>query len=189
MVLDKFIWKYLLSKEQTSKLLLTGTKTDSTVAKTEMEVLQVRPNVRTFGYDSKMGKKLSFVKDGILKGVLAGLFETKHTICKCSCYVTSPKLGELSLQFHWATRFIESRLRVDMLTNYNYRDTTWWKHNCNAEKIQILVPLFINTGCAILILFYVPMPLGISIIHCKTGSYRWISRVQLWSMFGVAVWW
>ena len=100
MVLEKFIWKYLLSKEQTSKLRLTGTKTDSTVAKTYMEVLQVRQNVRAFGYDSKMGKKLSFVKDGILKGVLTGLFESKHTICKCGCHITSPKLGELSLQFH-----------------------------------------------------------------------------------------
>ena len=94
MELNKFIGKYLLPNKQTAKL--TNTKTDFSVSKPDMDIVNARHTVNVLGGNFKMCSKLSLVRDGVIKGIITGMFEPKGTTCRCPYYAV-PQLGQFCL--------------------------------------------------------------------------------------------
>lgn len=110
MELNKFIGKYLLPNKQTTKL--TNTVTDLGVSKPDMDIVNARHTVKVLGGNFKMGSKLSLVRDGVIKGIITGMFEPKGTTCRCPCHAV-PQLGQFCLVSPLFFVFFESHLHVN----------------------------------------------------------------------------
>ena len=96
MVLDKVFSKYLNSAEQfcfvqlsqTLPLTLIGGNINSGCTKSDLDKVYAKPkgkDLLNVGCLQKAGDS-PVVKEGILNGLIAGLFQSKQdTSCKCSC--------------------------------------------------------------------------------------------------------